>query len=89
MAGGDHVEVTDPERFRYLRLEFKGDVMVGANSLGMTEHVGVMRNLVERGVHLGKWKDELVKDPTRLMEAYLGSAQAQGDWQGKSRGSSR
>ena len=89
VPGGDHVELADPQRFRYLRLEFKDDVVVGANSLGMTEHVGVMRNLVERGVRLGRWKEALKQDPTRLMEAYLASAQAQGEWQGRSRGSSR
>ncbi|MBU6271526.1 MAG: FAD-dependent oxidoreductase [Betaproteobacteria bacterium] len=89
VAGGDHVEIADPQRFRYLRLEFKDDVVVGANSLGMTEHVGVMRNLVERGVRLGRWKEALKQDPTRLMEAYLASAQAQGEWQGRSRGTAR
>jgi NADPH-dependent 2,4-dienoyl-CoA reductase/sulfur reductase-like enzyme len=87
--GGAHVELVDRDNFRYLRLEFDGDVVVGANSLGMTEHVGVMRNLVENGVRLGEWKDELLKDPTRLMEAYLARAQAQEDWQGRARGSMR
>ncbi len=87
VEGGANVELVDRENFRYLRLEFDGDVVVGANSLGMTEHVGVMRNLVENGVRLGEWKDQLLKDPTRLMEAYLARAQSQGDWQGRARGS--
>ncbi|MCM5569679.1 NAD(P)/FAD-dependent oxidoreductase [Burkholderiaceae bacterium FT117] len=86
VPGGDHAELVDERNYRYLRLEFDGDVMVGANSLGMTEHVGVLRNLVENGVKLGAWKDELLKDPTRLMEAYLASAQAQEQWQGPARG---
>jgi NADPH-dependent 2,4-dienoyl-CoA reductase/sulfur reductase-like enzyme len=86
VPGGEHAEVIDEQNYRYLRLEFDKDVMVGANSLGMTEHVGVMRNLVENGVKLGSWKDELIKDPTRLMEAYLASAQAQAEWQGRARG---
>ncbi len=89
VPGGQHAELNDPARYRYLRLEFKDDVLIGANSLGMTEHVGVLRNLIEREVRLGPWKDELIKDPTRLMEAYLASAQAQSTWQGRSRGSSR
>lgn len=87
--GGDHVEVTNESEFKHLRLEFKDDVMVGANSLGMTEHVGVLRNLVENAVPLGDWKDRLMEDPTRLMEAYLANAQFQGDWQGKARGSAK
>ena len=89
VPGGEHVEVTDPENFKHLRLEFKDDVMVGSNSLGMTEHVGVLRNLVEGQVKLGEWKDELMRDPSRLMEAYLASAQSQGLWQGRWRGTVR
>ncbi len=86
---GDHVELTDKANFKHLRLEFKDDVMVGSNSLGMTEHIGVLRNLVEGRVKLGAWKDELMRDPTRLMEAYLASAQSQGQWQGRWRGTVR
>jgi hypothetical protein len=41
-----------------------------------------MRGLVEGQVHLGEWKDILMADPTRLMEAYLASAQGQGQWSG-------
>jgi hypothetical protein len=63
-------------------MQFKGDVMVGCNSIGWTQHVGALRGLVEGQVRLGAWKDELKKDPTRLMEAYLAAAQAQGRWQG-------
>jgi len=86
---GEHAELSDPEGFRYLRLEFDQDVLIGSNSLGMTEHVGVMRGLVEGGIRLGAWKDRLVADPTRLMEAYLATAQAQEQFQGHSRGSVR
>jgi hypothetical protein len=49
----------------------------------------VLRGLVEGGVKLGDWKDRLLKDPTRLMEAYLASAQAQESFQGRSRGTVR
>ena len=41
-----------------------------------------MRGLVEGQVKLGEWKDTLMKDPTKLMEAYLASAQGQGAWSG-------
>ncbi len=89
VPGGDHAELIDPNGFRYLRLEFDRDVLVGANSLGMTDHVGVMRGLVEGQIHLGEWKDRLMQDPTRLTEAYLATAQAQAGFQGRSRGSMR
>ncbi len=74
--GGAWVEQRDEERFRYLRLEFKGDRLIGATSLGLTEHVGVIRGLIQGRVPLGEWKEKLLADPTRLMEAYLARAQA-------------
>lgn len=77
VTGGEQAQLTDESGFRHLSLQFKDDVMVGCNSVGWTEHVGVMRGLVEGQVKLGAWKDKLVADPTRLMEAYLATAQAQ------------
>ena len=76
--GGEHVELTDHAAGRHLSLQFKGDVMVGCNSVGWANHVGVMRGLVEGQVKLGEWKDQLMRDPTQLMPAYLATAQAQG-----------
>lgn len=82
VADGEHVELTDKTAGRHLSLQFQGDVMVGCNSVGWTDHVGVMRGLVEGQVKLGEWKDRLKADPTKLMEAYLATAQAQGHWSG-------
>jgi hypothetical protein len=82
VVGGEHVELTDLPAGRHLSLQFKDDVMVGCNSVGWTEHVGVMRGLVEGQVKLGDWKDALIKDPTQLMAAYLATAQGQGHWSG-------
>lgn len=76
VAGGDAAELSDPARFRYLNLQFEDDVLVGANCLGLTQHVGVLRGLIQSRLHLGKWKDRLVRDPTRVMEAYLGVTQS-------------
>ena len=80
LPGGQHVELTDRDASgggRHLSLQFLGDRLVGCNSVGWTEHVGVMRGLVEGQVRLGEWKDKLLADPTQLMPAYLASAQAQ------------
>jgi NAD(P)H-nitrite reductase large subunit len=82
VAGGEQVELTDAAKGRHLNLQFDGDVMVGCNSVGWTDHVGVLRGLVEGQVKLGAWKDRLKQDPTRLVEAYLASAQAQNQWRG-------
>ena len=52
--------------------------LAGTQSLGLTQHVGVLRGLIQIRIKLGKWKEHLMKDPTRLMEAYLGCPQALG-----------
>ena len=82
VPGGEQAELTDLAEGRHLSLQFNGDVLVGCNSVGWTEHVGVMRGLVEGQISLGAWKDVLLKDPTQLVPAYLASAQAQGRWSG-------
>ena len=82
VPGGEQAEWVDAARHKLLSLQFDGDVLVGCNSIGWTEHVGVMRGLVEGRVRLGEWKDRLMADPTLLMPAYLACAQAQEGWQG-------
>ena len=80
VSGGESATLTTDNR--HLSLQFSGDVMVGCNSVGWTDHVGVMRGLVEGQVHLGEWKDKLIEDPTQLMRAYLARSQAQSEWSG-------
>ena len=82
VPGGEQAELTDTAAGRHLSLQFKDDVLIGCNSVGLTEHVGVMRGLVEGQVRLGEWKDVLLRDPLRLPEAYLACAQGQGAWSG-------
>ena len=77
VPGGDEAERVDKENFKYINLQFKDDVLVGASSLGMTQHVGAMRGLIQTGKPLGDWKGKLMEDPTLLMDAYLASAQQQ------------
>jgi NAD(P)H-nitrite reductase large subunit len=85
----DHVELTDKASGRHLSLRFQDDVMVGCNAVGWTEHIGVMRGLVEGQIKLGPWKDKLMQDPTRLVEAYQASALGQDDWSGGKTGRKR
>jgi NAD(P)H-nitrite reductase large subunit len=77
VPGGKHVELTDRAAGRHLSLQFADDRLVGCNAIGWTDHVGVMRGLVEGQVRLGEWKDRLIADPTLLVQAYLARAQAQ------------
>ena len=78
VPGGEQVELVDRAAGRLLSLQFGGDRLVGCNAIGWTEHVGVMRGLVEGQVRLSAdWLQRLKADPTLLVEAYLANAQAQ------------
>lgn len=70
IRGGQWSEVADDRAFKYLRLEFSKDVLIGCNAVGITEHAGILRGLIQHQVRLGDWKDRLLQDPTRLKEAY-------------------
>lgn len=80
VPGGEHAELADEANFRYIRLEFDGDVLVGSNAIGHVEHVGLVRGLIQSRITLGPWKDRLLRDPFLLPEAYLASVQAQDAW---------
>ena len=73
--GGARAMAADRTGFKYLRLEFDGEVLVGALALGLTQHVGVIRGLIQSRTRLGPWKDRLLANPHRVMEAYLERAQ--------------
>ncbi len=75
IEGGDQAAVCDPDGNRYLRLEFQDDLLVGALAIGLTQHVGVLRGLIQTKVRLGKWKDLLLQDPSLVMNAYLDCVQ--------------
>ena len=75
---GEETTLINRENFKYLNLQFKEDILIGATSLGLTEHVGILCGLIQSKIRLGSWKERLIKDPTRLMEAYLSSTQALG-----------
>ncbi len=74
--GGSGVEFVDDAKHRYISLQFKDDVLIGATSIGHTEHVGVLRGLIQTRTRLGAWKDALLNDPNGFMAAYLASAQS-------------
>ena len=75
VKGGDHAEAIDTENFRYMRLEFDGDKIVGALSLGRTDQIGVLRGLIQTEVPLGPWKDKLIADPQLIADAYVACSQ--------------
>ncbi|ANQ86097.1 putative oxidoreductase [Azoarcus olearius] len=73
--GGSGVEHVDEARSRYLSLQFKDDVMIGATSIGLTEHVGALRGLIHGRVQLGEWKARLLQNPLAFVDAYIARSQ--------------
>ncbi len=71
VPGGDSASALNGEEFKYLRLEFDGDFLVGAIGLGLTQQVGILRGLIQTRVNLGQWKKELLRDPHQIVHAYL------------------
>lgn len=71
VPGGDSASALNEEEFKYLRLEFDGDYLVGAIGLGLTQQVGILRGLIQTRVNLGQWKNELLRDPHQIVHAYL------------------
>jgi NADPH-dependent 2,4-dienoyl-CoA reductase/sulfur reductase-like enzyme len=78
VEGGESSQLYNAEEYQYINLQFDGDHLVGASAVGKTQHIGVLRGLIESKIHLGKWKQRLLKDPTAIMEAYVGCTQELG-----------
>jgi NAD(P)H-nitrite reductase large subunit len=75
VKGGTQARMVDEDGHRYIRLEFDGDRLVGAQCVGMTDHIGMLRGLIQTGLPLGRWKDKLIASPQRIPEAYIAAAQ--------------
>lgn len=75
VEGGDEAEELNEQRFKYIRLTFKGDHMIGALTLGRTDSIGVLRGLIHTPVSLGPWKEKLMADPAKFVEAYIDRTQ--------------
>ena len=75
IAGSELAEQVDEKNHKYLRLVFADDTVVGALSIGTTQHVGVLRGLMQSKTRLGSWKARLMKNPHQIMEAYLACTQ--------------
>ncbi len=73
VEGGGTATAMDKKANRYIRLRFDGDVLVGAIAIGLTDHVGALRGLIESRVRLGSWRSLLMENPYRVVEAYVAS----------------
>ena len=75
MGEDDVVTTVDHKQYRYIKLAFDGERLVGALCLGRTDHVGVLRGLIQSRVKLGAWKNKLKQDPSLIAEAYVACTQ--------------
>jgi NAD(P)H-nitrite reductase large subunit len=73
--GGDAAVRLKKDAYRYLKLQFAEDRLVGAITLGHTDSVGVLRGMIQSRIRLGTWKDRLLDDPSRYLEAYVARTQ--------------
>jgi NADPH-dependent 2,4-dienoyl-CoA reductase/sulfur reductase-like enzyme len=78
IPGGDECHLINEQQYRYVKLQFEKDRLIGALTLGATEHTGILRGLIQGEVKLGEWKDRLMANPIRVMEAYLASSRLAG-----------
>ncbi len=76
--GGESAQKLDKENYRYTLLNFDGDVLVGAVMIGRTDNIGVLRGLIQTPVKLGVWKQRLMNDPNRIVEAYIDCTRGEG-----------
>ena len=73
---GETVEAVNEDHFHYTRLCFEGDVLIGAITIGSTQHAGAIRGLIQTRRHLGTWKDKLMNNPHQIMEAFVDVSKA-------------
>ena len=69
--GGEIVEKVDNDNFLYTRLCFDGELLIGAITIGRTQHIGAIRGLIQTRRKLGKWKKRLMENPQLMMEAFV------------------
>ena len=70
-AGEDFGILHDPDHWRYIRLEFHDDVLIGAQTAGHVRMIGCLRGLIQGRIPLKHWKRELIAHPERVAEAYV------------------
>jgi len=76
VEGGQSSRLVEKDKWRYLNLQFDGDVLIGATGIGHTQHIGIMRGLIQSEIPLGAWKNKLLENPLQLMAAYLACTQS-------------
>ncbi len=68
---GERAVLHDPAHWRYIRLEFHDDRLIGAQTAGHVQMVGALRGLIQGRMPLKGWKDILLREPHRVVEAFV------------------
>ena len=68
---GERATALDAGNWRYLRLEFHDDLLIGAQAVGHVKMIGALRGLIQGRVRLGAWKERLLAAPHRVAEAWV------------------
>lgn len=71
LAEGARASALDEENWRYIRLEFHDDRLIGAQTVGHVEMMGTLRGLIQSKIGLGRWRDILMEQPHRVAEAWV------------------
>jgi NAD(P)H-nitrite reductase large subunit len=74
-AGIEAAELRGGQQERLVRLAFEEDRVVGANLVGVEQHAGAIRGLIQTAVPLGPWRSRLQRDPSRFAEAFVARVQ--------------
>lgn len=75
VENGDSAQMCQADQNLFINLQFDGNVLIGASSVGFHKHAGVFQGLIQNKVELGEWKEKLKQDPTLVMDAWIGCSQ--------------
>jgi NADPH-dependent 2,4-dienoyl-CoA reductase/sulfur reductase-like enzyme len=70
IAGGESATYISSSGYTYLNLQFEGDQLIGASSIGNADYLQLLPRLIHSHIPLKVWKKRVMDDPRRLGEAY-------------------
>jgi hypothetical protein len=73
VEGGAQAELYSPDQ--YMNLQFNNHCLVGCRCVNKTQHIDVLRGLIESRIKLNVWRQRLINNPTLIMQAYMACTQ--------------
>jgi hypothetical protein len=75
VEGGAQAKLYSPDQYQYMNLQFNDHCLVGCRYVIKTQHIGVLRGLIESRIKLNVWRQRLINNPTLIMQAYMACTQ--------------